>query len=216
MRCTARSKRTGSQCKKDSMKGREVCYFHGGRSLKGIEAANFKHGRYSKSIPDRLSQRYQEALKDEERHDLRDEIALSETKIDSLLDGIDRGESDTLWIQLRGMEQAMSRASEERRPVLLGEMIRLIKQGGSESMAWQDIDRWIARKQRAVETDVKVAQVKQEMVSAEEVMALVAGILDAIRRHVEDQAIRSALAREIRAIGSGAGETITLERARTN
>jgi hypothetical protein len=74
------------------------------------------------------------------------------------------------------------------------------------------VDRWIYRKQRAVEADVRVAQVKQEMVSAEEVMALVAAILDSIRRHVEDQGTRSALARDIRALGSGAADVIPLVR----
>jgi hypothetical protein len=67
-------------------------------------------------------------------------------------------------------------------------------------------------KQRAVEADVRVAQVKQHMMSAEEVMALVAGILDAIKRHVLDQATRSALARDIRALGTG--EVIPIERAK--
>jgi hypothetical protein len=60
---------------------------------------------------------------------------------------------------------------------------------------------------KAVEADVKMAQVKQQMMSAEEVMALMGGILDSIRRHVLDQDTRAAIGRDIRALGSGSGVT---------
>jgi hypothetical protein len=191
------------------------CRMHKGNAERGINHANFKHGRYSISMPDQLVGRYEAALTDEERHDLRDEIALSETKVDDLLAGMIHGESDRLWVQLRRLIRRFDSAPDEKRAApILREMLRLIRRGGDEALAWEDVDRWISRKQRAVEADVRVAQVKQEMVSAEEVMALVAGILDVIRRHVEDQATRSVIAREIRALGSRTGEVVPIERAR--
>jgi len=139
---------------------------HGGKTPRGVELPQFRHGHYSKAMPDRLVERYERALSDEERYDLRDEIALSEAKIADLLAGMESGASE---------DALRSR--------------------------WREVERWIARKQRAVETDARLAVIKQEMVSAEEVMALVAGILDSIRRHVVDQTTRSALARDIRALG---------------
>jgi uncharacterized protein YjcR len=160
--CAART-RKGTPCQNPAMaNGR--CRMHGGKTPRGTDLPQFKTGRFSKSLPDRLVERYEQTLNDEERHNLADEIALAETKIDDLFAKMsEAGESDKLW---------------------------------------KDVETWMARKQRLVEADMRVAQIKQEMVSAEEVMALVAGILDAIRRHVADQATRSALAREIRALGS--------------
>lgn len=212
--CGAKT-RKGTPCTQIAMSNGR-CRMHKGNAERGINHGRFKHGRYSKSVPDRLVNRYEKALADEERHDLRDEIALAESKVDDLLIGMVHGESDRLWLEMRKLELQMRDAPEEKAGVILGEIIRLIQLGGDEAKAWQDVDRWIGRKSKAIETDVKVAQVKQEMVSAEEVMALVAGILDAIRRHVEDQATRSALAREIRAIGTGGGEVIPIERVRNN
>ena len=141
------------------------CRMHGGASLKGTDLPQFRSGRYSKSIPDRLVGRFREALADEERHDLRDEIALAEAKIDDLLSEMVRGESDEAW-------------------------------------AWNDVERWTARKARLVVADARLARERRQTVSAEEVMALVAGILDAIRRHVPDRQTRAALARDIRALGT--------------
>src|SRR5215204_458912 len=175
--CGATTRRA-TTCKNPAMaNGR--CRMHGGLTPRGTDLPQFKTGRYSRSLPDRMVERYRAALADEERHDLRDESALSETKVADLLSKMDRGESDELWIRLRTLEQQVRRASEagERRAELLGEILTLIRRGGTEAMSWRDVERWVARKQRVVETDMRVAQVKQEMVSVEEVMALVAGIL---------------------------------------
>jgi hypothetical protein len=54
-RCKATSKRTKQPCRAAAMRGRAVCYHHGGRSRgpktedgrKRCGAAAFKHGRYT-------------------------------------------------------------------------------------------------------------------------------------------------------------------------
>lgn len=190
------------------------CKMHGGKQPRGIDRGSFKHGRYSKSIPDRLVGRYEQALADEKRHDLRDEISLSEAKVDDLLSRMDSGESDGAWLHLRDLAQRLRRAGNEAtRRSLLAELLSVITVGADEALAWSDVDRWTARKQRLVESDMRVAQVKQQMVSAEEVMTLVAAILDAIRTHVEDQDTRAALARELRSIGDRGGVVIPMRRA---
>jgi hypothetical protein len=210
--CGATTRRgPGQACKNPAMENGR-CRMHGGLTPKGTDLPQFKHGRYSRSVPDRLVSRYEEALSDEERHDLRDEIALSEAKVSDLLRNMESGESDRLWLELRKMERQLRAAPPDKRAPILAELLDVVRRGGDEAQAWADVDRWIYRKQRAVEADVRVAQVKQEMVSAEEVMALVAAILDSIRRHVEDQGTRSALARDIRALGSGAADVIPLRR----
>ena len=80
--CTARSRRTGQRCEAWRVKGSAVCYHHGGVTPRGVEAGAFRHGRYSKSLPDQLTSTYRQVLADEQRHDLRDELALSRAKAD--------------------------------------------------------------------------------------------------------------------------------------
>jgi glycine/D-amino acid oxidase-like deaminating enzyme len=208
--CGATTRR-GTSCQNPAMKNGR-CRMHGGTTPRGVELPQFRTGRYSKALPDRMVERYEKALADEERHDLADEIALAEMKVDDLLTKMDRGESDELWIQLRDRVRQIRRTQDQdRRTVLLGELFSIISRGGTEAMGWRDVERWVTRKQRVVETDMRVAQTKQEMVSIEEVMALAGGILDAIRRHVEDQATRKALARDIRALGTQ-GAVVPLRR----
>src|SRR5215204_6532067 len=147
--CGATTRRA-TPCKNPSMaNGR--CRMHGGLTPRGTDLPQFKHGRYSKSLPDRMVERYEQALADEERHDLADEIALAEMKVDDLLAGIKHGESDRLWLKLRSLEMKMRNAPEEKSAGYLTEIIRIIQQGGSEALAWQDVEQWVTRKQRVVE-----------------------------------------------------------------
>lgn len=46
--CKATSKRTHQPCRARAMRGREVCYHHGGKSLRGFVHPNYKHGYYVK------------------------------------------------------------------------------------------------------------------------------------------------------------------------
>jgi hypothetical protein len=204
-KCGATTRR-GTPCRGPAMaNGR--CRMHGGASPRGIDHPSFTSGRYSRSAPDRLVERYAEALDDPERHDLRDEIALAEAKIADLLTGMGSGESDRMWMLLLTLERRLRDAPPDKAAGYREEILALIRQSGSESLAWKDVSDWMRVKRQAVEADVKMAQVKQQMMSAEEVMALMGGILDSIRRHVLDQDTRAAIGRDIRALGSGSGVT---------
>jgi hypothetical protein len=46
--CTATSKRTKQPCRARAMRGVNVCYHHGGRSLRGFAHPNYRHGYYCK------------------------------------------------------------------------------------------------------------------------------------------------------------------------
>src|SRR3712207_227728 len=148
-KCGALTRR-GTACQQPAMKNGR-CRMHGGKTPRGVDLPHFQHGRYSKSVPDRLSARYEEALSDRDRHNLRDEIALATTKLADILKKMEHGESDSLWLVLRAKEREVRRASargeDERADQLLGEILTLIRDG-DEALAWHDLDKWLARKQR--------------------------------------------------------------------
>lgn len=83
--CTATSKRSGNQCRKPAMKGRTVCLAHGGRTPRGVASPHFKTGRHSRSLPGHLVADYERALNDPKLLSLRDEIALNEAMLVTVL-----------------------------------------------------------------------------------------------------------------------------------
>src|SRR5262249_18069318 len=85
-RCKAKSQRSGEQCKKLAMKGKEVCAKHGGKSLSGIASPRFNHGMYSKYTPTDMGKRYELFLKDPRLLSLEDDVALLSVRFNELLE----------------------------------------------------------------------------------------------------------------------------------
>jgi hypothetical protein len=56
--CTRTSKQSGERCERWTTPGYSVCPSHGSKTPRGIAHHNFQHGRFSASIPARLSESY--------------------------------------------------------------------------------------------------------------------------------------------------------------
>ncbi|HAM58270.1 MAG TPA: hypothetical protein DCQ64_23805, partial [Candidatus Rokubacteria bacterium] len=104
-RCKAKAKSTGKRCAQPVVPGREVCRFHGGKSLRGLAHPNLRHGRFSKDLPTRLVQQYEAALLDPELIALREELALVTVRESDLLSRVDTGEAGAHW---RGIQKALA------------------------------------------------------------------------------------------------------------
>jgi hypothetical protein len=123
-RCRATSKQSGERCKRHAAKGLNVCSMHGGKSLRGVDSPRFKTGRHSKYLPDRLAERYEEALNDAELTRLNDEIAVVDARLQDLLDRLradgeaiasGRDESTAWGLILGLMEQRRKLVATERK-----------------------------------------------------------------------------------------------------
>lgn len=85
MQCQAKCKATGQRCRRRAVKGKRVCTVHGGLTPAGTASIHYRSGRYSKHLPARLTERYQEAQTDQRLLELREEIALIDSRLSDLL-----------------------------------------------------------------------------------------------------------------------------------
>lgn len=60
--CKAVSKRSGKRCKNIAVPGYEVCRIHGGNTPRGLDNPNWKHGLYSKYLPENINNKVQAFL----------------------------------------------------------------------------------------------------------------------------------------------------------
>lgn len=79
MQCTAKSKRSGVQCKNDAMRGKDKCRMHGGKTP-------IKHGIYSKYAPAMVANKINEARNDVRLTDIREDLALQRALVNNLLE----------------------------------------------------------------------------------------------------------------------------------
>ena len=197
--CKAKSKRSGVQCKNHAMIGKEVCRIHGGKSLSGLAAPAFKHGRQSKYLPARLMERYTEALDDPDLLALRDELALLDARLADVLGRVDTGEAGRHWIGLAEAWRTVERSvNEVDRLQAMADLGDLIEQGVADYAAWDEVLRLIEQRRRLAESERKRLVEMQQMITVDRVMTLVAVLVDVVRRHVTDRQALSKISEDLR------------------
>lgn len=201
--CTATSKTTGQRCRRAAMRGKTVCYMHGGKTPAGMASPHFRHGRYSKVLPDRLAGRYQQALQDPELLALRDEIALVDARKAELLGRVLSGESGEAWRQAQRQQQALTQSLNKgdiaaARAAIL-ELERIIGRGLADYAAWREIQGLLDQRERLVRSERQRMVQAQQMISLQQVMVFVNAISSLVREHVRDPDTLAAISAGIRA-----------------
>jgi hypothetical protein len=198
MRCTAKSKQSGEQCKRHAVPGRNVCAMHGGKSPGGLGSATLKSGKYSKYLPQGLAAKYAAAVTDPEILALNNEIALVDARAMELLDGLNSGEATaTLWNKLQKaaaeLDAAQRAGDAVKLAMALNDMLDLIRRGAAESARWLEIYNLFERRRRLVDSERKRRMDMQTSVNADQIMILVRAIADLVNQHVTDRDARSAI-----------------------
>lgn len=200
--CTAKSKRSGERCKRGATPGRNVCHIHGGKSLAGPASPTFQTGRYSKLLPARLADRYQQARADTELLALRDEIALLDARLGDVLGTVDTGESSKIWKELQAanseLQIAVAAKDNARVNRAVREISRLIDSGSADVEAWNDVYNLLDQRRRLVESERKRLVELQQYMTAEKAMTLLSVVLDTIQTHVTDRSILAAISADFR------------------
>ena len=112
-RCKAKAKQTGKRCKRSPTPGREVCRLHGGATPRGIDSPHFKHGRYSKAVPDRLIEQYEASRTDPDLITMRDDISLTDARI---MDQIGLADADpVIWDSITDLIEKRRKLCETER-----------------------------------------------------------------------------------------------------
>lgn len=199
--CKAKSKRTGQRCKRGATPGMEVCYIHGGKSLRGIASPSFKHGRYSKAMPSRLLEKFNESQSDPRLLELAEDISLIDARLSDVLVRVDSGESGQLWQKLRATHDAMIKAKNEGDMMImalkLNDLGQLIERGLGDYAAWAEVVRLLDQRRRFVESERKRMVEMQQMITSERAMVLLAVVVDTVRRHVTDRDTLAAISADI-------------------
>ena len=191
-------------CKSKVGREGERCRHHGGRSLAGVASPSFKHGRYSKFLPERLIGRYGEARADPELLALRDEIALVDVRLTELLQRLETGETAGKWARLAATYGDLKAAQVERdvggTAAALQKLGTIIEGEACEDVVWGDIIALLDQRRKLVESERKRLVEMQQMITVEQALALLARIQQVILDNVSDRGIISAISAEFKRI----------------
>lgn len=191
--------RAGKQCGSYAVVGCEYCRKHAHYEKgKGITAPNFKHGRYSSTLPRRLLMHYETARADENLLTLREEIAVLDARSKELQQKLNTVESGAAWVELKQQfslfNAALNTGDQVAVSAALTEIGRLINQGVGEYAQWKEqMQVFKLRKELAKEERDRLLQLKQFM-TMERVLNLSTALIAVVREEVDDPAILGAIA----------------------
>jgi hypothetical protein len=206
MECGAKTKK-GEPCRGKPMpNGR--CRMHGGNARSGVAHPRFSHGKYSRSMPERLSERYQASLADKGLLHLREEISLLDARIEDVLGRVDTGESGRAWKELAAaFEKAQEMRGTDFELVTFRALGDLIEEGLEDWAVWGEVQSLLQQRRKLVESERKRLVQEQQTITVERAYALVGAMGMLVHEHVKDPAARQAIAHGLdRLLGRGASE----------
>lgn len=195
--CTATSKRTHERCEARAMNGMDVCYHHGGKSLRGIASPTLKTGRYSKYLPENLLDVYEQSESDGELLSIRADIALMDSMIAANLPKLETRESGKAWVAIKKsimeLKKHFANVDMGKCEVTIDEMLEIVNAQTLHYATEQEIRESLDQRRKLSESERKRLVDMQQMVTAEESMLLATALLDSVRRNVTDRGILNAI-----------------------
>ncbi len=204
LQCTADSKRTGERCEAWAMKGRDVCYHHGGRSPIASGSPHFKDGSRSKyrAIFAGDAMEHYERAKDDPRYlEMREEMAVLDTLFVEELKAARVGEGTALWEELGRAWALFEAVDPTKNASTAGRALRkvgeIIGEGASRIAAQREALEILERKRKLSETERRRIVDAERMITEAQAMSFVAVLGGIIRTHVTDRETLAAIHSDI-------------------
>lgn len=201
--CGAKT-RAGTPCQVTKLYSNGRCYHHGGPSRSGSAHPNFKHGRHSKWLPAHLLATYEAGLADPELLALKDEIAVIDARIAEVGARLSTGESASAWEAVRAGHRAILDGMRESDPAKLRDGLQgvgdALARADAEAEVWAALYDLFDQRRKLVDGERKLEEVKQQFITANELVTLVAALVDVLRRHIADPKTLGAISTEVRSL----------------
>lgn len=195
-RCGAKT-RSGGRCQKYPMRGRTRCALHGGKSKRGREHPNYQGKGYSKDLPTRLADKYEESQSDPELVGYRNSILLFDTRMRELIGKIDDGAPYERWRTVkeafRQYTLALLEGEEADTRDALSRLDHAINVGMQDYHAWREIRDVDSHLRRLKESELKAMIAKGQMISAERLTMFMVNMITGVETIIDDPNQRKQL-----------------------
>jgi len=147
-------------------------------------------GRYSKNLPDRLAERYEQSRNDTELLAMREDISLIDARISDILKRVDTGEAGAVWKKARDVYDELVDALAKKDAVLASAKTKtlgdVIKRGQSDYAAWNEIVSLVDQRRKLIEAEQKRLVAANYILKVEEATLLMSALAAAVKKYVPD------------------------------
>lgn len=200
--CGAKLRNKNANCKNRAVMTGGRCRNHGGLTPKGIASPNYKHGRYSKHLPDHLRDRYHESLNDPELTALRDDLALIDVHISEVLMEMHSPAADIdtklLRDKIKSCRLGLVECDQKSKQILdlielLDELDATIERGTCNTSNFARLQPLLEQRRKTAESENRRAFNMHNTFTAEQAIAFVRLLGNSVKRHVTDPRQRAAI-----------------------
>lgn len=181
-------KKPGKFCQQYPLKGKKRCRIHGGKSLGGVAAGKYKHGRYSRYLPTDLRKQYEESKHDPELVSHQPDLRLMDVHLQNLLTQLDSTKNIELFLKARkawAVYEAAEKAEDDLAAVgALATVGQCFSEGIDSNSLWEEIQTTVDLRRKLCIAEARRIQASQTTMSSEQVMALIEFIVDVLRTSV--------------------------------
>ncbi len=159
------------------------------------------HARYSKFLPRRLASRYRQLASDDSLLQAQEHLALLETLLSERLAKLGEESQAELWGQAndayREARAAMNDGDAAKTMTALGSLGDILKNGLGQAKAESDIRALIQESVPVRRIELQRLYAEETAVTAKQVQTLLAAVLDAINRFVDDPEAKRRVGEEL-------------------
>lgn len=158
----------------------------------GPLAKNYKHGKYSGSLPGKLLGAYQHSLCDPQLTSMGDALALCDSRIDELTKELEEadGPGDTIARARTKLREALRCNETTVKNEHLNTLRDILERGASADQIWDRILQAIEGRRRAAETESRRIVSMGQAVPIQKVVEIIGMISEAMRNTVLTHADR--------------------------
>ena len=134
---------------------------------------------------------YLEVVNDKEILSLREEIGISRARLADLLKRVDSGEAGDLWTKTRDLIKSLESALQAGDPktvtALMQDLSIMTGRGSADWYMWREVMDITQKLSRLIETERRRLEAMQQMMSAEQVQAMLTFLLTSVNDNVSDR-----------------------------
>lgn len=191
---------SGGKCKRSPLSNGR-CHLHGGRSLKGVAHPNYKHGRYSKYLPEAMGIMIDDMANDPNRLDQTAQMGILDAMLVETLKDFSAGGGGRIWDELMKLKQDYDRAG-YRKDVqtqvgIIRELWGLVEASYAKWLASKEAREIIDDRRKLTESERKRMIEEKQMIPLDQVAMALTQIGRALLIHVTDERQRQLVYNEV-------------------
>lgn len=203
-------KSDGQRCKQPVRAGWTVCSYHGAGTADTPAGRPPTSGRYSKHLPTRYIQDFEELIQDPNLLSLRTEMALLDVRMGELLQRLDTTDSAAAWNRVAVATSMLAKMVSDGDLGGVADVVGLLRDAvdnhRDDSETWREIVMFIDQRRRVADVERRRIEAAKKYLTLQEANAMMAYFVSSVMKHCSSPQERARISEDLRIFAGSRAE----------